>query len=63
LHTGRPREGRYAGLDMAGVHALLNYGCMAMTVWMEISRGINFDIQECYKAKGFGSLFLRLIVP
>lgn len=45
-----------------GIHAMLIYGCMAMTAWMEIFGGINFYIQECYKAKGFSSLFLRLVV-
>lgn len=49
-------------LAVAGIHVVLNYGCTATTVGTEIFRGINFCIQECYKAKGFSSVFLRLVV-
>lgn len=49
-------------LDVAGVHGTLNCGCVAVTAWKEIFRGMDFYFQECYKAKGFTSLFLRLVV-
>lgn len=58
-HTQTQRK-EMCRLAVAGVHAMLNCGCMAMTVWMEIFRGINFYVQECYRAKVFSSSFVRL---
>lgn len=49
------------GLSVTGVHAMLSHGCMSVMVWVEVFR-INFYTHECYKVKGFISLFLRLVV-